>query len=146
MHSALLQNGCATSLLGETDLPLYLESTSALTTLHQGVSAMKTSSIIAPFLLSVLVAAPVIAQSGPETVSRSVRYADLDLGSAAGQKALRLRVQHVVAELCGLPSSSDPQGRREIRRCRAEATQVALAEAARAYASASRPTVVALGE
>lgn len=80
---------------------------------------MKTlSSLI--FALSVLSATPALAQSPTAENRIVVRTADLDLGSAAGQRALDHRIAIAVIEACGETSVVDPAGRNEIRRCRDE--------------------------
>lgn len=66
------------------------------------------------------------AVPGPEARTVVVTH-DLDLGSAAGQAALRQRLARAAAEVCGEASASDPAGKRAIRACRR--TVVAGAEA-----------------
>ncbi len=56
-----------------------------------------------------------------ETASISlVRTADLDLGSAAGQRQLDHRLANAAREVCGEASDVDIKGKNEVRRCRDE--------------------------
>lgn len=56
----------------------------------------------------------------PASVSIVVQTADLDLGSAAGQRTLDLRLARAAKEACGTASDVDIEGKNEARRCRAE--------------------------
>ena len=58
-------------------------------------------------------------------VVQIVPTADLDLGSAAGRKALDRRIGRAVNELCGQASDADLVGLNAVRECRAEALQQA---------------------
>ncbi len=72
-------------------------------------------------MLSALAATPALAQAAPSAETRAVVHtADLDLGSAAGQRALDHRIAIAVVEACGETSTADLAGRNEIRRCRDE--------------------------
>jgi len=72
-------------------------------------------------ILSAFAAAPALAQAAPSVENRIVvRTADLDLGSAAGQRTLDQRITIAVIEACGTTSNIDPAGKNEIRRCRVE--------------------------
>jgi UrcA family protein len=62
-------------------------------------------------------ATPALAQP-PVTVSTTVRTADLDLSSAAGQQALNHRLTIAAKEVCGSASDVDVAGKNEVRRCR----------------------------
>ena len=57
--------------------------------------------------------APIIATS-------TVQTADLDLSTAKGQRALDLRLNQAVKEVCGSASDVDIAGKNEVRRCRVE--------------------------
>ena len=81
---------------------------------------MKTADSLI-LMLSAFAAAPALAQTAPSAENRIVvRTADLDLGSAAGQRTLDHRIAIAVIEACGETSVVDPAGRNEIRRCRDE--------------------------
>lgn len=71
-------------------------------------------------------ATPALAEP-PATVSIVVQTADLDLSSAAGQRALDLRLTQAAKQACGTASDADIEGKNEVRRCRAE-TLASLAE------------------
>lgn len=47
-----------------------------------------------------------------------VSLADLDLSSAAGQRALDSRINRAVIEVCGTASEVDLEGLNEVRACR----------------------------
>ena len=71
--------------------------------------------------LSAFAAAPALAQAAPSAENRIVvRTADLDLGQAAGQRALDHRIAIAVVEACGETSPANPAGRNAILRCRDE--------------------------
>lgn len=57
--------------------------------------------------------APAHAQS-----SREVHFADLDLGSPAGQRALESRLRSAVRVVCATPNPTDLKQMSETRRCR----------------------------
>ena len=87
---------------------------------------MKTLTTLA-LMLSAVAATPTLAQSAPSAENRIVvRTADLDLGSAAGQRTLDHRITIAVIEACGETSVADPAGKNEIRRCRDD-TKAAVA-------------------
>lgn len=71
-----------------------------------------------------LASAPTLAMR-PESTSRSVRYADLDLSSRAGIKALHRRIAAAVEAVCGSYEGTDTAAAaeeyRQITRCRATA-------------------------
>jgi len=72
-------------------------------------------------MLSAFAATPALAQSVPSAENRIVvRTADLDLGSAVGQRTLDHRIAIAVVEACGETSNIDPAGKNAIRACRAE--------------------------
>jgi UrcA family protein len=56
-----------------------------------------------------------------------VDYADLDLGSVAGNKALYARLTHAAERACGPePGRQDLRGRSDYRQCREEALAKAV--------------------
>jgi UrcA family protein len=66
-------------------------------------------------------AAPALAQEPAlETNISLVRTADLDLGSAAGQRQLDHRLANAARDVCGEASDVDIKGKNEVRRCRDE--------------------------
>src|SRR5436190_1099053 len=64
-------------------------------------------------------ATPALAES-PATVSSTVQTADLDLSSAAGQRALNHRLSLAAIDVCGTASDVDIAGKNDVRQCRAE--------------------------
>lgn len=99
---------------------------------------MKTLTTLT-LMLSAFAATPALAQAAPSADTRVVvRTADLDLGSAAGQRILDHRIAIAVVEACGETSSADLAGRNEIRRCRAETSASVAASRVRLVELASR--------
>ena len=85
---------------------------------------MKKSFYIALFsaLLTagLIKAAPALAQTPAqqgEVAVSLVRTADLDLGSAAGQRQLDLRIARAARDVCGPASDVDLEGKNEVRKC-----------------------------
>ncbi|HKX36872.1 MAG TPA: UrcA family protein [Rhizorhapis sp.] len=65
---------------------------------------------------------PAAAQSSGQVIHReTVSFADLDLGSAEGIRALDRRLHAAVRAACGRASPADLAGRNDVRRCRARA-------------------------
>ena len=64
-------------------------------------------------------ATPAFAEA-PVQVHSTVQTADLDLSTAKGQRALDLRLNQAVKEVCGAASDADIEGKNDVRRCRAE--------------------------
>jgi UrcA family protein len=79
-------------------------------------------------LAAAVVGGPVLAQSQSSTASVIVRTADLDLGSAAGRRALDRRIGNAVREACGAVSDIDLHGTNALQACRAEAREAAQAQ------------------
>ncbi|MDP1909604.1 MAG: UrcA family protein [Hyphomicrobium sp.] len=99
---------------------------------------MKTLATLS-LMLSAFVATPVSAQPAPSAETRVVvRTADLDLGSATGQRTLDHRIAIAVVEACGETSNVDLAGRNEIRRCRDETSASVAANRDRLVELASR--------
>ena len=72
-----------------------------------------------------------------------VSYADLDLSRAADVRKLDRRIRAAVDEVCGAASAADPEGRNEVRRCRALTRDSLAAARGTAIAAAAQPTQVA---
>ena len=64
-------------------------------------------------------ATPALAEP-PAMATAKVQVADLDLSSAAGQRALDRRLNQAVVEVCGTASEVDIEGKNDVRRCRSE--------------------------
>ena len=99
---------------------------------------MTTRSSFASALVSIAASAGALVLTIPTTahaampgatVSATVQTRDLDLSSKAGQDQLQRRLRIAAAEVCGEASSVDPLGKREVRRCRAEAVKVGWQQA-----------------
>ena len=69
--------------------------------------------------LLAVTATPALAEP-PALFTANVEVADLDLRSAAGQRALDRRLAQAVIEVCGTASDVDIEGKNEVRRCRSE--------------------------
>jgi UrcA family protein len=96
-----------------------------------------------PFLILALASSPALAQP-PETVTSIVQVADIDLGSASGQRALDKRLSKAIVEVCGIASPSDLVGQNKVRDCRKEAHNRLDAERdQRIAAASSNPILVA---
>ncbi|HUE79079.1 MAG TPA: UrcA family protein [Sphingomicrobium sp.] len=67
-------------------------------------------------------AAPALAQepAAAEINVSLVRTADLDLGTAAGQRKLERRLASAAREVCGTASDVDIEGKNAVRKCRVE--------------------------
>ena len=88
-------------------------------------------------------AAPAIAQEPANGINVSVvRTADLDLGSADGQRKLEQRLAQAAREVCGSASDFDIEGKNAVRECRDET--IAKAKAQRDSLVAARSGVIAV--
>lgn len=85
-------------------------------------------------LFLVFAAAPLAAQP-PETVTRSVATADLDLSNRAGVRQLEGRLTLAINDACGTAADVDLAGRNAVRSCKTEA---------RAHVSAVRDRLLAV--
>lgn len=98
---------------------------------------------IAMFALALISASafitPTVAQA-PEV--RIVKVADLDLGTAAGRKALDRRIARAAIDLCGTASDADLAGANEVRACRDDAVAEAQAQVERRLAVGRREPIV----
>jgi UrcA family protein len=79
-------------------------------------------------LAAAFAAAPALAQSQSATATAIVRTAGLDLGTAAGRRALDRRIGNAVREACGTASDADLHGRNAVQACRAETRAAAQAQ------------------
>lgn len=96
-------------------------------------------------LLSALVATPALAQSAAPAPTRVVvSAADLDLASAAGQRALDRRLARGVIEACGTASTIDLAGSNDIRRCRDDISARIAADRDRLVQLASKGSDIVL--
>jgi UrcA family protein len=112
---------------------------------------MKKSFYIALFsaLLTagLIKAAPALAQTpaGQGEVAVSlVHTSDLDLGTAAGQRQLDLRIAHAARDVCGPASDVDLEGKNEVRKCRDESLARAQVQKASVLAAADRGATIAI--
>jgi UrcA family protein len=71
------------------------------------------------FAAGVIKGAPALAEAAP-SATYVVRTADLDLNSAAGQRALDHRLTIAIAQVCGVPSDADLVGKNAANACRTE--------------------------
>lgn len=95
------------------------------------------------FALALIASATTIAPTAsqaaePVTITSVVQTADLDLSSAAGQRALDRRIVRAAREVCGTVSDADLEGRNAARQCRAET--IAAAESQRGQLLAAAKT------
>lgn len=79
-----------------------------------------TNFIRTSLLLATLVATPAFAEPAPASERVIVRTADLDLGTASGQRLLDRRLALAVVDACGAASRSDLAGSNAVRLCRYE--------------------------
>jgi UrcA family protein len=98
-------------------------------------TAMKILLTLAA-LAAASTAAPALAQA--PTAEVVVSYADLDLSSPAGQRALDRRLVHAVREACGDASDADLHGKNLVRSCRTDTARVLERQRAEAFASTRR--------
>ena len=71
-------------------------------------------------LIPIVLVASLAAANPAQAETRTVRYADLDLTSPAGQAALDRRLENAVRQVCGDPYPIDLQTVNEVSRCRRE--------------------------
>jgi UrcA family protein len=97
---------------------------------------MKKILILAAAALT-LSASPAFAQSAAAPAQVVVSYADLDLSTQRGARALDRRLRTAVQLACGPTSDADPAGKNDVLECRAETLAEARAQRDIAIASAS---------
>ena len=108
-------------------------------------SALKIVVISALATVAALKGVPALAEPAPAPVNTSfVRTADLDLGSARGQRQLDHRLAQAAREVCGTASDSDLAGKNDVRRCRDETLARAVVQKSSLAAAADRGAVIAV--
>ncbi len=92
-----------------------------------------------------LVAVPTVAQ-GPASAGAQlvVSYADLDLSSEAGVRALDRRIWTAVEQACGAVSDFDLAGKNQVRDCQDQTLALARAQRDHAIAAAGGPAHIRL--
>ena len=102
------------------------------------VSALITGGLIK--------AAPALAQAQPApTVEVSlVHTADIDVGTAAGQRQLDRRLSIAAREVCGTASDADLVGKNDVRACRADTLAKAKLQKESVLAAANRGATIAI--
>ena len=78
----------------------------------------------------------------------TIDYSDLDLSRPGDVSRLDRRIEIAAQDACGPTSSADPQGRIDVRRCRAQVKEAASLQRGRAIAAAQlgSSTVLASGQ
>lgn len=84
---------------------------------------MKSPIIFLLALLSSAITITPVVAAPPAAATRVVTTADLDLGSAVGQRLLDRRLMLAIADVCGTASDADLAGQNEVRRCRVDTRQ-----------------------
>lgn len=98
------------------------------------MSAPLTRAFLSLGLSCILAAAPAFA--APESHSRIVRFADLDLTTHAGEQALRSRISLAVNSVCGDVDQRDLRAAAAVNACRATAMANAMPQMHVALANA----------
>lgn len=93
---------------------------------------MKTLLILAAFGAAASAAPAQQIEPGRNRVD----YSDLDLASEAGIRSLDGRIRHAASSACGTASPADPAGKRNLKRCRADARASVSQQRAAAIAAA----------
>ena len=83
---------------------------------------------------------PALAEP-PVLATSTVRTADLDLSSKAGQRALDRRLVQAVIEVCGTASNADPAGKNDVRKCRSETLALVAGDRDQRIAAASNQPI-----
>ncbi|MBV9930866.1 MAG: UrcA family protein [Alphaproteobacteria bacterium] len=91
-------------------------------------------------LAATVAGAPAVAEAPSSAAAVVVRYADLDLYSAAGRRVLDRRIDAAVRDACGSASDADLHGRNAVRACVAQTKRAVAAQRAAVRAAALRPT------
>jgi len=90
-------------------------------------------------------ATPALAEEVPTAQNVSlVRTADLDLGTATGQRRLDHRLANAAREVCGEVSNVDVVGKNEVRRCRDETLANARAQRDEVIAATRQGATIAV--
>ena len=90
--------------------------------------------MIRVYLAPLAVAAAIMlagAPSAAQTMSRTVRYADLDLNSQPGRDSLSHRISGAIHRLCGEADARDLNQTFDVRQCRSAARRDADARVAK---------------
>jgi UrcA family protein len=97
--------------------------------------------ILGSFLITagLIKGAPALAEP-VNNATYVVRTADLDLRTAAGQRALDHRLTIAIGEVCGTPSDADLAGKNDARACRVDTRAKLEAERDRRLAGMVSPT------
>jgi UrcA family protein len=108
----------------------------------KAITIILTSALITT---GVIKAAPAFAQEATSQVNVSlVRTADLDLGSAAGQRKLDQRLAKAARDVCGAASDLDLEGQNAVRKCRAETFARAKSQRDAVLAAVQREASIAV--
>ena len=89
------------------------------------------------FLATLLAFTATPALAEPVVATSTVQTADLDLATSKGQRALDLRLERAVKDVCGIASDADIAGKNEVRRCRADTLAKVASERDQRIARAS---------
>ena len=98
---------------------------------------LKPILFAAASLAAAVTSSPVFAKPANVEI-RTVRYADLDLSSAAGQRRLEQRIQAAVRDVCGEAASFDLARRQSVRAEPQQLHKAALSPAAGRRSSSGR--------
>lgn len=110
----------------------------------KAITIILTSALITT---GVIKAAPALAEApGPASdINVSlVRTADLNLGSAEGQRKLDRRLVKAVREVCGIASDADVEGKNDVRKCRDETLAKARGQRDAVLAEAEGEALIAV--
>jgi len=109
---------------------------------------MKKMLTLAALAAALLVAPAQALPGSTQPASLTVDYSDLDLSRPADVRRLDRRIEIAARTACGPTSSADPDGMKEARRCRTQATEAASLQRNRAIAAAQlgSSTVLASGQ
>ena len=110
--------------------------------MKRALTIVLTSALITT---GVIKAAPALAQEPAGEINvASVRIADLDLGSSAGQRKLDQRLANAARDVCGTASNVDLEGRNEVRKCRNQTLANAKGQRDAVLAGATREAIIAV--
>ena len=98
---------------------------------------MRNTALFALALIaSATTITPTVQAAEPDAGISVVQTADLDLSSAAGQRALERRIAQAAREVCGTPSDADLEGKNDVRKCRKDTIARVSAQREQLLASA----------
>ncbi len=95
-------------------------------------------SALAASLTASIAASPAAAQAPASGERVVVSYADLDLSSQSGVRALNRRILSAVQTACGTASDADLHGKNAVNECRTTTFEQASSQVRGAIALASR--------